>query len=338
MKPIILALAITLLLLAAACDNEQPYQKPEGGVVWVGYYYFDGQSAEKFLLVEYDALNSSKLGEFDISNYVPGFDYYEDIHLTTNEKDNAVWFAYDNNIFKFSPTGELLQTRSFEGGQVVDFELDPNHNCCWVSLLSLGVEKISADDLSILEQCPEVEWSGEISANRGDGGCWVIDNTDYEYNVDRISADGAILCKYGEMEYPVNVAVDPRDSSCWVIDIINHRLAKISATGEELFVINDIDFHQDYEQVKAFYVHPKEGSCFINCGNDNQFVRKYSAQGELLIQAEVFRPSGMDINMYDDSLWFCGYYMHIEHYSADFEKLGEILTNNVRNISVNDGE
>jgi len=335
-KRTVLGIVALLLLTVIFCDSVEVYVKPEGGVVWVGLITGGTGESDRYYLKGYEALTGDFHNEIEVTEYID--DPWQTFDFQINEKDDTVWLAVRSKLIKFTPTGEQEVIREFSNEIIECFDIDPNNDCCWVSLLYGGIVKLATDDLRIIEDNYDFIRPGELSANPNEGTCWVID--EITRHVVKLSSDCSVIEEYDGAIYPTDIAVDPTDGSCWILDYSAERLIKISTNGDELFSIDDISFYDYGANLKALCVNPNDGSCYISCGDDGEKVRKYSSSGALIGEAHFNRACDIDVNTYDDTVWILEiYWWELYQYSPNLdEQLFEINFWGIPYvIDVNDG-
>jgi DNA-binding beta-propeller fold protein YncE len=121
------------------------------------------------------------------------------------------------------------------------------------------------------------------------GECWAAHYT----GVLKIGSAGQPVQLTGFSE-PLSLSIDPSDGSCWVADTGMIRVKKLSATGQELFVLDGTSDPPVFTSEPASVaVDTKDGSCWVAVLDT---VYKFSSDGKQLLKKAGFNEPIVAVN------------------------------------------
>ena len=117
----------------------------------------------------------------------------------------------------------------------------------------------------------------------------------------------------GEFSDPEGVSVYPTDGSCWVADGGHRQVARVSATGSELWRSASGALYYPY----AVSVDPIDGSCWGGGGQTGETLIHLSSAGATLGQGTGFgSTNAMAVDPSDGSCWTAGDVAIVRHVSS----------------------
>ncbi len=128
------------------------------------------------------------------------------------------------------------------------------------------------------------------------GECWAADY----YNVIKISANGETIQVPGFSE-PLSLSIDPTDGSVWVADTAMVRVRKLSASGQDLLILDGTSNPQVFTtNPRSVAVDPADSSCWIATLYS---VFKFSSDGKQLAQIDGFNEPIVAVNPLNSDCW-----------------------------------
>jgi len=129
------------------------------------------------------------------------------------------------------------------------------------------------------------------------GECWAADYT----SVLKISGAGGQPMQVTGFIQPLSLSVNPSDGSCWVADTDAVRVRKMSATGQELAVLNGSSEPPVFStQPSSVSVDPRDGSCWVAVFDT---IYKFSSDAKQLLKVGGFNEPVITVNPTNSECW-----------------------------------
>lgn len=243
---------------------------------------------------------------------------YVDEEWYEDDASKETW----STVYRRDKNGQHITSTEVDWTQFSGIKLDPLRNIAWVfdrSDYSLwvydenmtlidrvfGFEDLGASDDYLINPIDGSPWVymngviGPLDANGvqhpvtdyieelhsfaikpADESCWVASKE----TVTKYLNDGTIAFQT-TLDYAGNISINIADDSCWVAG--KQNITKIDASGNILFEI-------PADWISSAVVDPLDGSVWI--GGYSEELRRFSAEGELLLETDVYGEPKQIIN------------------------------------------
>ena len=168
-----------------------------------------------------------------------------------------------------------------------------------------AIVRVSANGEELCRQ--ELTYPRSVSANSSDGSCWAVANCGLVH----LASNGAVLWQSGELPWPHSaaaVSVNSTDGSCWIADYGACQVARLSASGSELWRGGG------FLRPRFLSVNASDGSCWVgDIGEPGDPWQDYNEGSSVVhlspIGTEVWGSTSVDLvwgvstNSTDGSCW-----------------------------------
>ncbi len=208
-----------------------------------------------------------------------GWDFTYPLSVSVDPTDGSCWVAdqgllnstgtaYVNAaVVRLSAAGAVLwKGTGFLGPSAVS--VDTGDRSVWVAEQGLqdgGTGNYLGSAVAHLTMDGVLLWQGgtfngpfAVSADPGDGSCWVADTLNGA--VVHLASTGPELSRTSGYGGPVSVSVDSYDGSCWVADLVSGLVSHLSSAGIELWFGGEAEGFWSPAGVAA---DSGDGSCWV---------------------------------------------------------------------------